>query len=70
MNNPMEISRLVNELKDYLLSSQIKNNIAKIVLFGSHAKGVPSQDSDIDIMIFTTDGDDIEKNLWIEYMTL
>ena len=57
----MEVKKVVNDLKDYLLSGEIKNNIAKIILFGSHAKGHASPDSDIDVLIFTTDGIDVEK---------
>ncbi len=57
----MKIEKLVNDLKSYLLSSEMKNNIAKVILFGSHAKGSSSHDSDIDILIFTTDGIDIRK---------
>ena len=59
----MEINKLVNDLKDYLLSSEIKDNIAKVILFGSYAKGVAKKDSDIDILIFTTDGIEVKKAL-------
>ncbi|MDY7034181.1 MAG: nucleotidyltransferase domain-containing protein [Thermodesulfobacteriota bacterium] len=57
----MGIDRLVNDLKDYLLSSNIRDNIAKVIIFGSHAKGIASPGSDIDVLIFTTNGVDNEK---------
>lgn len=59
----MKIEDIVNGLKDYLFQSKVKEKIAKIVLFGSHAKGTPEKNSDIDIMIFTTDGKDVEREI-------
>lgn len=38
----------------YLLNSSIKTQIAKIVLFGSVAKGHARRDSDIDALVFAT----------------
>ena len=57
----MEISKLINSFKEYLLSSELESNIAKIILFGSYAKGSATSDSDIDILIFATDGIEVEK---------
>jgi len=57
----MEISKLINSFKEYLLSSELESNIAKIILFGSYAKGSATPDSDIDILIFATDGIEVEK---------
>ena len=59
----MEIKSLLNNFKDYLLNSELKDHIAKIILYGSHAKGTGTPDSDVDILIFTTDGMDVEKAL-------
>jgi len=57
----METDSLINSFKTYLLNSKLEKNIAKIILFGSYAKGVATPDSDIDILIFTTDGIEVEK---------
>ncbi|MBW2154727.1 MAG: HEPN domain-containing protein [Deltaproteobacteria bacterium] len=58
---PVEISTLTNNLKDFLLSSEAGNSIAKVVLFGSYAKRQATADSDIDILVLTTENGDIEK---------
>ena len=58
-----QVLALVNKFKDYLLSSPFKDKIVKIILFGSHAKGTAIPDSDIDIMIFTSNGKEIEKDI-------
>jgi len=57
----MVIANTVRELKDYILQDEIKDKIAKIILFGSYAKGYETVNSDIDIMVFTTAGKEIEK---------
>ncbi|RMF87148.1 MAG: HEPN domain-containing protein [Nitrospinota bacterium] len=59
----MEVKDIVNKFKEYILGSEIKDKIAKIILFGSHAKGTATIDSDIDILVFTIDGEDVEKSL-------
>jgi len=59
----MEIENILNQFKDYLLNSEVGDHIAKIVLFGSHAKGSAADDSDVDILIFTTNGAHIQKAL-------
>jgi len=58
-----EIKELINRFKDFLLLSDIKDKIVKIILFGSHAKGTATADSDIDILIFTVNGREVEKSL-------
>jgi len=47
----------VRRLSDALTSSEIGPEIAKIVWFGSTSKGSAREDSDIDVLIVTTDGD-------------
>ncbi len=59
----MEIDGLIRDFKEYLLTSEINGKIAKIILFGSYAKGIDTADSDIDILIVTTDGKDVDKVL-------
>ena len=54
----MEIGFLINNLRDFLLNSEVKDCIAKVVLFGSHAKGQASADSDIDVLVFTTENNE------------
>ncbi|MEW6674987.1 MAG: HEPN domain-containing protein [Nitrospirota bacterium] len=58
-----DITNILKKLRDYLLHDAVGNKIAKIVLFGSHAKGYATPNSDMDIMIFTADGKDTEKRL-------
>ncbi|MCS7282767.1 MAG: nucleotidyltransferase domain-containing protein, partial [Anaerolineae bacterium] len=52
---------ILAHLKDYLLSGEGGDKIARIILFGSHAKGTAGPDSDIDILIATLDGREVEK---------
>ncbi len=59
----MEPITLIKRFRDYLIKSELKQYIAKIVLFGSHAKGAASAQSDVDILIFTMDGAAVEKAL-------
>jgi uncharacterized protein (UPF0332 family)/predicted nucleotidyltransferase len=58
-----EVRDVVRGLKEYLLSSSEKEKIAKVILFGSHAKGEATPSSDIDILIVLTDGSRSEKSL-------
>ena len=51
----MEIGFLINTLRDFLLNSDLKDCIAKIVLLGSYAKGQASAKSDIDVLVLTTE---------------
>ena len=50
-------------MKEYLLGSDSGEKIAKIILFGSYAKKAASPASDIDILIVTLDGKDVENAL-------
>ncbi len=59
----MNILVIVDELKEYLLQTSLREKIAKIILFGSYAKGVQKKESDIDILILTIDGKDLEKTI-------
>jgi len=59
----MGIIDILKGLSDYLLESSVKDRIAKIILFGSHAKGGAKETSDIDIMILTTNGKDIKGKI-------
>ena len=42
----MDINKLLNSFKEYLLKSNLKSNIAKIIVFGSHAKGEATSELD------------------------
>ena len=44
---------LNKELKDEILSCLKKEKVHKIILFGSHAYGIPREDSDIDLIIIS-----------------
>lgn len=46
--------RAIEDFKKHLLSSPVKDLIAKIILFGSLKKGKVTPESDIDILVFTT----------------
>lgn len=59
----MDIQETIYRFKDFLLHSDVKEEIAKIILFGSHAKQEAREDADIDILIVTTDGKQTEKKL-------
>lgn len=58
---PHSLQTIISELKDFLLESELKNNIAKIILFGSHIKAEATESSDVDILIITSDGAHVEK---------
>lgn len=63
MSDFAEIKEILSAFRDYLLSSELKDKIVKIYLFGSYAKGEATAFSDIDILIVTTDGSHIERSL-------
>ena len=48
------IKMLLSDL-EIKLSELFKNNLKKIILFGSYAKGTYNNDSDIDIMVLLTE---------------
>jgi uncharacterized protein (UPF0332 family)/predicted nucleotidyltransferase len=59
----MEINELLNNLREHLLKSSVRDKIIKILVFGSHSKKTATANSDIDILILTSDGKHIEKSL-------
>ena len=61
--NQIKINEIVDSFKEYIVSTNLKEKIAKIFLFGSHVKGYAAPESDIDILIFTTDGKNTEKQI-------
>lgn len=48
---------------NYLLKSKIKDDIAKVVLFGSLVRGKPKDDSDVDVLILGTENLDEISNV-------
>ncbi|MFH1242161.1 MAG: HEPN domain-containing protein [Pseudomonadota bacterium] len=54
---------IINRFKGFLLASEVGARIAKVFLFGSHAKKTATADSDIDVLVFTSDGRDVEDAL-------
>ena len=47
--------RAIEEFTQHLLESPVGGDIARIVLFGSVAKGTEREDSDIDLMVVASD---------------
>ncbi len=62
MDQP-DLNELLDLFKTHLLSGEGGDLIARILLFGSHAKGTAGPDSDIDILITTLDGREVERAL-------
>lgn len=58
-----DIKKDIYELKDYLIKSEIGDKIIKIYFFGSHVKGEATIDSDIDVLIFTSNGVQVDAFL-------
>lgn len=52
---------ILAHLTDHLLSGEGGDKIARMILFGSHARGTAGPDSDIDILIATLDGREVER---------
>jgi uncharacterized protein (UPF0332 family)/predicted nucleotidyltransferase len=46
----------VKEFSERLLNSKAKDSILKVYLFGSYAKGSATKNSDIDLLVVTSDG--------------
>jgi uncharacterized protein (UPF0332 family)/predicted nucleotidyltransferase len=63
MKTTSEPDEIINRFKDFLLASEVGAKIAKVFLFGSHAKKTATADSDIDVLVFTADGRDVEDTL-------
>lgn len=59
----MKVNEVIDNFKEYIVNTDLKEKIAKIFLFGSHVKGYATNGSDIDILIFTTDGKKAEKQI-------
>ena len=66
-----------NTVLDNLVSSLKPSNPYKIILFGSHAKGNPNENSDIDLMIILDDNhvsksyeERLNKKVFIRNMVL
>lgn len=55
------LPEMLSRLKEHLLSGEGGENIARIILFGSQATGTAGPDSDIDILIATLDGREVER---------
>jgi len=62
-NLPIEIDEILVNLKEYLLTGDEGDKIAKIILFGSYARKTATPGSDVDILIVTLDGRDVESAL-------
>ena len=56
-----DLQELLVRFKDHLLSGEGGDKIARIILFGSQATGTAGPDSDIDILIATLDGREVER---------
>lgn len=56
-----DLRDLLNRFTEHLLSGEGGDKIARIILFGSHAKGTAGPDSDVDILIATLDGRKVER---------
>lgn len=59
----MTLEPLLNKFKDFLLNSPLRDEIGKIILFGSYAKGAATPHSDIDLLVVTTNGKQTENDL-------
>jgi uncharacterized protein (UPF0332 family)/predicted nucleotidyltransferase len=62
-NIDLRVSASIRALKEHLLKTEVANRVVKIILFGSQAKGSATQNSDLDVMVLTADGDRTERAL-------
>ena len=53
----------INTFRDSLLKSDIGRQISKIIWFGSTLKGTAREDSDVDILVITEDGEMIRDRI-------
>lgn len=60
----MDIKTAVNSFKERLLSKSTASYIMKIVLFGSGAKGKMHKDSDIDLLIISSNGQKVRDDIF------
>jgi len=58
MNAEKEI---ILKVKERLLKSEAKKYLLKMILFGSHAKGEATKDSDIDLLVVRKNGKEVEE---------
>ena len=61
-----KIERIVKEIKRYL-KDKYGDNIRKVILYGSHARGEATEDSDVDVMIVVSD--DVDNLEILNYLT-
>jgi predicted nucleotidyltransferase len=59
----MSAEEIILNVKERLLKSKAKKHLLKIILFGSHAKGEATKDSDIDLLIVRKNGKEVEEIL-------
>jgi len=59
----LETEKFIAHFREFVQTLDISDVIAKVILFGSHAKGMVSLESDIDILIFTSNGSGIDNSL-------
>lgn len=52
---------IILKVKERLLKSKAKQYLLKIILFGSHAKGEATKDSDIDLLLVRRNGKEVEE---------
>lgn len=45
------INELLEKVKNHLMATY-GDKIKKVILYGSHARGTPTKDSDIDVLVF------------------
>ena len=53
----------INSFRDSLLKSDVGRQIAKIIWFGSTLKKTAQEDSDVDILIITSDGEMVQDRI-------
>lgn len=56
-----EYERIVSGLKEYLLRSEAKKYVMKIISFGSYVKGEATENSDIDLLVVRSNGKEAEE---------
>ena len=54
---------IILKVKERLLKSKAKKYLLKMILFGSHAKGEATKDSDIDLLVVRKNGKEAEEVL-------
>ena len=54
---------ILNSINEFVKEIKKHYNISAIILFGSYAKGMQNEDSDIDIAVISDDFDDIYDSM-------